>query len=218
MLSILDLIDARTLDLDLAAFLMARVGAGDSFMVGARPGGSGKTTVMCALANLLPPDVDIVAATDETVRSAAREAPCAARRCYLCHEIGSGPYFSYLWGDALRAYCALSQQGHILVTNLHADDAGEARDQVCGDNGVPPADFNAFRLLIFLRVEGGFARARRRIDLVYAGDGAQAQELLYDATRGWTSRPPAGPGIDSCRRSEERRVGKECRSRWSPYH
>src|SRR5215212_11763849 len=26
---------------------------------------------------------------------------------------------------------------------------------------------------------------------------------------------PAGPPID---RSEERRVGKECRSRWSPYH
>src|SRR3712207_7576062 len=24
--------------------------------------------------------------------------------------------------------------------------------------------------------------------------------------------------IDPCGRSEERRVGKECRSRWSPYH
>ena len=24
--------------------------------------------------------------------------------------------------------------------------------------------------------------------------------------------------IDNYRRSEERRVGKECRSRWSPYH
>ena len=24
--------------------------------------------------------------------------------------------------------------------------------------------------------------------------------------------------VDSKRRSEERRVGKECRSRWSPYH
>ena len=24
--------------------------------------------------------------------------------------------------------------------------------------------------------------------------------------------------IDSVERSEERRVGKECRSRWSPYH
>ena len=28
------------------------------------------------------------------------------------------------------------------------------------------------------------------------------------------------PGVTSCSvsRSEERRVGKECRSRWSPYH
>src|SRR3712207_6870595 len=24
--------------------------------------------------------------------------------------------------------------------------------------------------------------------------------------------------VEPCRRSEERRVGKECRSRWSPYH
>src|SRR2546429_7640866 len=27
-----------------------------------------------------------------------------------------------------------------------------------------------------------------------------------------------GPGVNIYRRSEERRVGKECRSRWSPYH
>ena len=26
------------------------------------------------------------------------------------------------------------------------------------------------------------------------------------------------PLADTIRRSEERRVGKECRSRWSPYH
>ena len=28
----------------------------------------------------------------------------------------------------------------------------------------------------------------------------------------------ANPGITVKHRSEERRVGKECRSRWSPYH
>ena len=28
---------------------------------------------------------------------------------------------------------------------------------------------------------------------------------------------PSGNGL-GCERSEERRVGKECRSRWSPYH
>ena len=27
-----------------------------------------------------------------------------------------------------------------------------------------------------------------------------------------------GEGLDGFMRSEERRVGKECRSRWSPYH
>ena len=29
---------------------------------------------------------------------------------------------------------------------------------------------------------------------------------------------PSGSGKTTLMRSEERRVGKECRSRWSPYH
>ena len=29
---------------------------------------------------------------------------------------------------------------------------------------------------------------------------------------------PGGKGANQAVRSEERRVGKECRSRWSPYH
>src|SRR5690349_22433860 len=32
------------------------------------------------------------------------------------------------------------------------------------------------------------------------------------------SRYPTATSSDIARRSEERRVGKECRSRWSPYH
>ena len=36
---------------------------------------------------------------------------------------------------------------------------------------------------------------------------AAAATLLLDAFKGWLTT-----------RSEERRVGKECRSRWSPYH
>src|SRR2546430_13177128 len=33
-----------------------------------------------------------------------------------------------------------------------------------------------------------------------------------------SARPPARRWGGRCARSEERRVGKECRSRWSPYH
>src|SRR2546425_4020624 len=45
--------------------------------------------------------------------------------------------------------------------------------------------------------------------------------------RGGVARPPPSPAANLARasgrarasaRSEERRVGKECRSRWSPYH
>src|SRR2546430_13077323 len=38
-----------------------------------------------------------------------------------------------------------------------------------------------------------------------------------DGEKGVTKQFPAVVGVKE-RRSEERRVGKECRSRWSPYH
>jgi len=190
MLSMLDLLDAGALDVDLAAWLMAGVSRGASFMVGARPGGAGKTTVMCALANLVPPDVELIAATDDAIALGLRETK-SPRRCYVCHEIGAGPYYCYLWDDALRAYCSLSEKGHILATNLHADDLAEARRRVCDDNGVPERHFNAFHILVFLRVESGFMRARRRIEKVYLSDGASPHQLAYDSRKGLLLPPPA---------------------------
>ncbi|MHC4170945.1 MAG: hypothetical protein ACYSWQ_28745 [Planctomycetota bacterium] len=187
MLSVFDLLSAETLDFDLAAYLMARISRGASFMVGAVPGGAGKTTVMCALLNFVPADVSLIAATAETVYGAAG-GKASRRNCYVCHEIGSGSYFAYLWSDALRTYCGLSEQSHTLATNLHADDVDEARDQVCGTNGVPIALFNRFELLIFLRVRGGYFDARRRIELVYSSDGLSEHELAFTcATDGGAS-------------------------------
>ena len=39
-------------------------------------------------------------------------------------------------------------------------------------------------------------------------------EAKYDGTR----HNAGFAALDALARSEERRVGKECRSRWSPYH
>ena len=49
------------------------------------------------------------------------------------------------------------------------------------------------------------------------GDTLYAESEVLEK-RESKSRP--GAGIVTCKtdRSEERRVGKECRSRWSPYH
>ena len=180
MLSVLDLLAAETLDLNLAAYLMARISKGASFMVGASPGGAGKTTVMCALLNFVPADVSLIAATPEAVYGAA-EGRASRRTCYVCHEIGSGSYFAYLWSDALRTYCGLSERGYMLATNLHADDIDEAKEQVCTDNGVEVDLFNRFELMIFLRVKGGYFDAHRRIDLVYSSDGSSEHELAFTA-------------------------------------
>ena len=183
MLSIFDLLAAKTLDLDLAAYLMARISRGASFMVGAVPGGAGKTTVMCALLNFVPADVTLIAATPEAVRDASEKA-ASGPSCYVCHEIGSGSYFAYLWSDALRDYCRLSERGFMLATNLHADDLEQARDQVCRTNGVLADHFNKFELLIFMRVKGGYFDAHRWIDLVYSSDGLSEHELIFTADEG----------------------------------
>ena len=41
---------------------------------------------------------------------------------------------------------------------------------------------------------------------------------LNERDIGWPKKLIAGIDEDGRGRSEERRVGKECRSRWSPYH
>ena len=49
MLSIVDLINANTLDKRMAAYFLATISKGISFLVGSNPGGSGKTPIMVAL-------------------------------------------------------------------------------------------------------------------------------------------------------------------------
>ena len=48
-----------------------------------------------------------------------------------------------------------------------------------------------------------------------------ASYFKYDYEEGWIVDPMVKEmiqDVDKSVRSEERRVGKECRSRWSPYH
>src|SRR2546422_4533803 len=68
------------------------------------------------------------------------------------------------------------------------------------------------------------ARSREEVDLVLAevqAAGAKllkpAQEAFWGGYSGYFSDPDGFPW-EVAWRSEERRVGKECRSRWSPYH
>lgn len=178
MLSIVDLIDAGTVTPELAGYLLAAVRGGTSFMVGALPGGAGKTTVMGAMLNMVPDDVELVPADgDGVVRRAIEDR--TQRRCYICHEIGAGHYYAYLWGPVLTDLLRLPSTGHMVATNLHADTIDQARDQLCGDNAVPANAFDRFGLMLFMNVSGGWSRPRRRIDAVYEPSPSGPPRLVY---------------------------------------
>ena len=56
------------------------------------------------------------------------------------------------------------------------------------------------------------------VDYLIANSSAEAPMWNIEKVR--SGKPNKWNYIDGCMitRSEERRVGKECRSRWSPYH
>ena len=54
----------------------------------------------------------------------------------------------------------------------------------------------------------------KKYAFLFPGQGAQEPGMMKDVCE---SFPEVRTLLDA-ERSEERRVGKECRSRWSPYH
>ena len=73
-LSFSDLIDRGTFDLELAAWLMSHVSRGASFIVGAGPGGVGKTTTMRSLLSLAPSKLPFGIALPEKIEKRLRRA------------------------------------------------------------------------------------------------------------------------------------------------
>jgi len=179
MLSLIDLLDAGTVDLPLAAYLAAVMRHGASLLVGARPGGAGKTAVMVALLNFLPNETTIRAVGSRAVLDMASQDPAPGATCYLAHEIGAGFYYAYLWNEEARDFFALAALGHTIATNLHADTLEETRDQLCLENGVAPAHLAAVDLKVYLRVDRSDRLTfRRRVSHVYESDGA-TDRLLW---------------------------------------
>src|SRR3989449_11511318 len=85
-----------------------------------------------------------------------------------------------------------------------------------GVEGVTIADLKRDRLPAFLEPYVGTRLTLAQLDVQ---DGA----ALRDAIAGHDAVLNAAPyyfnlEVSRAARSEERRVGKECRSRWSPYH
>lgn len=182
MLSIVDLLEAKSLPEDIAVYLMAAVNQKEaSFMVGANPGGAGKTTVMGALLNLVSPSYELLPADNLKTLEKGRDNHCDTPKCWICHEISSGPYYAYLWGREIQAFFEMSDYGHLLATNLHADTYEQAYEQICDENGVSDRYFLRMHLQIYLKLERqGLGRVTRKVNTVYESTGNSEHKLIYN--------------------------------------
>src|SRR5256885_15814218 len=74
----------------------------------------------------------------------------------------------------------------------------------------------------FLSENAEFAERCGRAGITFVGPPPEAIRAMGDKSAAKTMMERAGlplvPGYHGGNQSEERRVGKECRSRWSPYH
>jgi hypothetical protein len=166
MLSMVDLVRAETFSLGQAAWLAERIAGGSSWLVGAKPGGAGKTAVVGALLGFLPADTKICLANPDTGWQSCRHGDCV-----VAYEISPGQYDAYIWGDDVRTLTDLGMRGVRIVTNLHADTLEEARAQVVVENGAAEEAFAAFGLFIPLHVSGlGWPR-RREVHVIHSAAG-----------------------------------------------
>jgi len=194
--SLLNLIEEQTLDLELAAFLVSHISRGASFITGSGPGGIGKTTTKHALLSFVPADLPFFKALPDKVSAVGEKKSCA-----IADELSGGRPPTYLWGDDLRAFFALSQSGHILTSTIHADNLDETHSQIVGENDVPSAQFRAIHLIVHICLEGGNpperrikdTTTRRIVNKIYYSDGSRDHQLIYEDQKGLSDQAPRNP-------------------------
>jgi hypothetical protein len=168
MLSVIDLIDAGTVTVELTAWMLERIENGRSFLVGAKPGGAGKTTVMGAFLSLLPQH-EKAWLTDSATPWREQSGK---GNCLVAYEISPGNFHAYIWGEPVAKMLELGQSGARVVTNLHADTLEQAREQVVNDNGIAPELFDQFGTFLGIDVAHGLRGSKRVVRRVhYFEDG-----------------------------------------------
>ena len=202
-LSFLDLIERHTLDLELAAWLVTCVAAG-AFVDPPGPGGIGKTTIMRSLLSFVPHGTPFAVALPGEV---AKIQPPA--RCVISHELSDHTPPTYLWDQDLRDFFALSEAGHILVGNVHADDVAAIRQEMVDGCRVPDAQFRAVDLFCFVKMEGQDPEARRIKDKtsrryfekIFWSDSHTDHVLVFTAADGLTQGPHRDPKAEAGHRA-----------------
>lgn len=176
-LSIIDLIRDNTLNTEMAAFLFYAMSHKVSFLTAARPGNAGKTTLMACMLMYLPPDLEIITVDREVISSTLKEDNDTTHTCFLCHEIGSGPWYGYLWGSDIGRYFKFIGENRSIASCIHADTLDDMREVLISDElSVTEEDFNRLDLILFMHLDKQGREYRRRISALCEVTGLSSSE------------------------------------------
>jgi hypothetical protein len=180
MLSIVDLIQAGTINVEMAAYAMRAMREGTSLLTAARPGGAGKTTLMAALLNFLPPGVPIGTVDSSCVIRAGLGHPATEPACYLAHEIGSGDWYGYIWGRDVADFFSLINGQRRIASCLHADTLEELTGILCSSPlRVTPEAIGRVGLILFMYVAPAPRGYRRRVASFWEADGQGGHRMVF---------------------------------------
>jgi hypothetical protein len=192
MLSIIDLIDKKTIPLSLAAYLAIYASEGCNFLTAAMPGGAGKTAVMGALMGLLPAHFEIRTIENEiyprNMEKGREESPIA----YVIHEIGQGHWYGYIWGRPVLEVIEHLDLHTKLFTNMHPDTIEDIYSTFEGFGSKQKIQI--FDFIITIRLCS--AEPRHRIHEVWQTnnlhhskyDGDKFHWLIYNESDGLTKK------------------------------
>jgi hypothetical protein len=185
MLSIVDLIQAGTISVKMAAYAIRSMHEGASLLTVARPGGAGKTTLMAALLNFLPPGVPIGTVDGSRVIRAGLAQPAAEPAYYLAHEIGSGDWYGYIWGRDVANFFSLIDGQRRIASCLHADTLEELTGILCSPPlRVTRETLGRVGVILFMHVAPATRGYRRRVASFWESNGQGGHRLVFQWGRG----------------------------------
>ncbi len=154
-LSILDLVNSGTLDCKLAALLWIIMEHRASLLVASMPVYAGKTTLMRALLDFMPPDLRKITLKGHFEDFAFTHEGRPEKTCMITEEISNHGFYEYLWGiKAVRTFRLLSQ-GYALAGTMHARSSEEVLLILHRVLGIPVEQLAGLGIIVNLSATAG---------------------------------------------------------------
>ncbi len=162
-LSVLDLVQNHTLDLRIASLLWLAVERHASVISAAVPRLAGKTTLLLAARDFMPPWYDLVYTWGELEDFRFLEETEPGRTYIMVNEISNHTQ-AYLSGSkALRVLRAL-ERGYAMAATIHADSPEEVMEELMAWTGADdPGLLGYLGLIVTIRATAGPSGPVRRV-------------------------------------------------------